>query len=229
MIDWHTHILEGMDDGSQSREMTCQMIQTLREMGAEEIFATPHYNLRMREETPAQFVQRREESYRGIKEEEFASHVHLGAEVALSPDLMEMKDLQLLKLGATSYILLEPPYEDFQEWLYQLVFRIQGSYHLIPVIAHVDRYLGIVSNEKQIWRLYDMGCVIQFNTSVAHKPRLHPVYRLMKKCDRMIFGTDSHNLTSRPPRIEEQLLKKKLGEKKWNEVNRYSEKMFGRV
>ena len=74
-----------------------------------------------------------------------------------------------------------------------------------------------------------MGYTIQINTSVFRKSRFHPVYKLIKEYDRIILGTDTHNMTSRPPRIEEKILRKKIGATKWHEMNNYSKDLFGGV
>lgn len=43
MIDFHTHILPGIDDGSRSVEMTMQMLNAETEQGVTGIVATPHF------------------------------------------------------------------------------------------------------------------------------------------------------------------------------------------
>lgn len=225
MIDWHTHILPGMDDGSKTQEMSCQMLEELRVQGAEEVFATPHFYLE-KGETPSDFVKRRQESYLKLSVHPLYPHVHLGAEVSISAGLAQTDGLELLKLGQTPYILLEPPYEDWQEWVYQTIFAVEAKYKLRPVIAHLDRYFDIVRDRKKIWRFAEMGYIIQINTCVSQKNRFHPVYKLIKEYKPIVFGTDTHNLTSRPPRIEEKILRKKLGASKWDEINHCSANLF---
>lgn len=228
MIDWHTHILPEMDDGSKTQEMSCQMIEELCSQGVEEVFATPHFYPE-NGETPSDFVKRRQVSCGKLVSNPFYSHIHLGAEVSICAEIAGIDGLALLKLGKTPYILLEPPYEDWQEWVYQTIFAVEARHKLKPVIAHVDRYFDIVRDKKKIWRLAELGYTIQINTSVFRKSRFHPVYKLIKEYDRIILGTDTHNMTSRPPRIEEKILRKKIGATKWHEMNNYSKDLFGGV
>ncbi|ETJ32257.1 Capsular polysaccharide biosynthesis protein, partial [human gut metagenome] len=43
MIDIHSHIIPGIDDGSRSMEMTIEMLKTAEQSGIKQVFATPHY------------------------------------------------------------------------------------------------------------------------------------------------------------------------------------------
>ena len=201
------------------------MLEELCAQGAEEVFATPHFYLE-KGESPFDFIKRRQESWLKLASHPFFPHVHLGAEVSICAELAQTEGLELLKLGQTPYILLEPPYEDWQEWVYQTIFAVEAKYKLKPVIAHADRYFDIVRDKKKIWRFAEMGYVIQINTSVSQKNRFHPVYKLIKEYKPVILGTDAHNLTSRPPRTEEKILRKKLGASEWNEIAHCSANLF---
>ena len=44
MIDWHSHVLPNMDDGSQSVDVSRSMLRALKEQGIETIIATPHFD-----------------------------------------------------------------------------------------------------------------------------------------------------------------------------------------
>ncbi len=225
MIDWHAHILPQMDDGAESKEVAFAMLDAIEEQGFCEVFATPHF-IPEEGERISDFLERRRACYELIQTHPFSPHIHLGAEVVLSPDLLQMEDLHLLKLGDTSCILLEPPYEDWLEWVYQTIFHIEAKYGLKPVIAHVDRYFDIVSDKKKIFRLAKMGYILQINTAVVKRNRFHPVYRLLKEYRKIVFGTDAHNMDARPPRIETEALQKKMGAEQWSAKRAYSQNLF---
>ena len=44
MIDIHSHIIPGIDDGARSMEMTIEMLKTAEQSGVKQVFATPHYS-----------------------------------------------------------------------------------------------------------------------------------------------------------------------------------------
>ena len=57
MIDLHSHILPGVDDGSESVEMSCAMLNELQKQGVETVVATPHFY--PQQDTPERFLRRR--------------------------------------------------------------------------------------------------------------------------------------------------------------------------
>lgn len=225
MIDWHTHILPYMDDGSKSEDMSFEMLEKLREQGVDEIFATPHFYLKTGESVP-DFLARRKSCYEKLSSHSFFPHIHLGAEVAISVELAEVADLELLKLDGTNCILLEPPYEDWQDWVFRTVFTIHAKYRIKPIIAHVDRYFDIVKDKKKIWKLMDMGCIIQINTSAFRLSRFHPVFKLINEAEQLVLGTDTHNMSTRLPDIEEKMQRKRIGLQKMREIEVFSRGLF---
>ncbi len=225
MIDWHSHILPEMDDGAQTSQIAFAMLDELENQGFCEVFATPHF-IADAGEPVAEFLKRRKACYQALESHSLYPHIHLGAEVSLSADLLQVEDLDQLKMGNTSCILLEPPYEDWSEWVYQTIFHIQAKYQLKPVIAHVDRYFDIVSDKKKIFRLAKLGYILQFNTAVVQRNRFHAAYQLLKGHRQILLGTDAHNMASRPPRVEVKKLQRKMGAEPWNAIHRYSEILF---
>ena len=43
MIDWHSHILPGIDDGSRDVSESLALIEKLSEQGVDTVVATPHF------------------------------------------------------------------------------------------------------------------------------------------------------------------------------------------
>ena len=43
MIDWHSHVLPQMDDGSKSAEESLAMLKMQSEQGVDTVIATPHF------------------------------------------------------------------------------------------------------------------------------------------------------------------------------------------
>ena len=68
MIDFHTHILPGMDDGSQATHESLQMLTLESEQGAQEILLTPHFYAHF--DKISSFLERREYSFRKLRSEE---------------------------------------------------------------------------------------------------------------------------------------------------------------
>ena len=65
MIDFHTHILPRMDDGSRSVEESLEMLDSMRQQGVKTVFATPHFYAN--DESVDSFLERREASLKAMR------------------------------------------------------------------------------------------------------------------------------------------------------------------
>ena len=87
MTDCHSHILPEMDDGSDSIEMSCSMLEQLRQQGVERSIATPHF-YRRREKSVAAYLEKRQRQFAKLKAANPAvQNIFLGAEVAIEKGL----------------------------------------------------------------------------------------------------------------------------------------------
>ena len=98
MIDFHTHILANVDDGSQSLHESLCMLQREQEQGVEKIIATPHFYAHR--DTVSQFLFRREEAIRLLLQERQDISVLIGAEVYYFPGIGKAEQLSRLSLTA---------------------------------------------------------------------------------------------------------------------------------
>jgi protein-tyrosine phosphatase len=139
----------------------------------------------------------------------------LGAEVYLTRDIAS-DDISELAYTGTNHILIELPYTRYDAWMAEEIWNVSSKRRLVPVIAHLDRYLSKLRKEN-IEDLLDIpGVVIQINTDAFFD---HNKVRFVQKlADReipVVLGSDAHNITTRPPDFSEAyryLTKKKAGE-----------------
>ena len=111
MIDFHSHILPSIDDGSKDVEMSLQMVALLQKQGVDTVCATSHFYATQR--SPERFLQRRAEAYEALRAAlpEDAPAIRLGAEVLYFPGISHMAALPQLCLEGTKLLLLEMPFE----------------------------------------------------------------------------------------------------------------------
>ena len=140
MIDFHSHILPGIDDGSKDVDMSLKMVETLKNQGVDTICATSHFYATQR--TPQRFLQRRQEAYEKLKADlpEDAPRILLGAEVLFFPGISHMEELPQLCLQGTDLLLLEMPFQHWSEGLLDSVEALTEDRRFRIVLAHVDRY-----------------------------------------------------------------------------------------
>ena len=145
MIDIHSHILFGVDDGAGNAEDSLIMAETAAENGVKQMIMTPHcceadgfanFNT-------AELLTRFDSMRAMMKENERPLKLYNGMEVFSTPRLGEQIDEgKLLTLAGSKYLLIEFAFgetDEFMERSLQTVFE-RG---LIPVIAHPERYYFI--------------------------------------------------------------------------------------
>ena len=109
MIDFHTHILPGIDDGAKDVSVSAAMLEMEKEQGVNEIVLTPHYYGKFY--SPRDFVRRRAAAYEkllAVAAGEF--FFTLGAEIHFSDTLSVNAECRKLAIGDTRYALVELPF-----------------------------------------------------------------------------------------------------------------------
>ena len=111
MIDLHSHILPGLDDGSKNIEETLGMVRQLHEAGFKTLIATPHVLEGRDFLTPAEILATTEQVRKRIAEAGIPVEILPGAENYIFPDLAKYaRDGKLVTLGNTGkYLLVEFP------------------------------------------------------------------------------------------------------------------------
>lgn len=208
MVDFHSHILPEMDDGAQSVEESLEMLRMLKSQGVNTVCLTPHY-LAM-DESPDEFLSRREESYQKLKSaidesgEEFPKLL-LGAEVFYYPGICKMEELRKLTLQGTDLLLLEMPSSRWSEYTLKEIGELNNNTGILIVIAHIERYLDL-QKKGTLERLFESGIATQVNASFFISKRTRRKALKMFKLSHIGFiGTDCHNIKYRPPRMDEAL------------------------
>ena len=228
MIDFHSHILPGIDDGSKYPEMSRRMLAAGRAQGVTIQIATPHfYADRMR---PKEFLDRRAEAYEFIRTEAEQENVSIlcGAEVAFFRNISEADALDTLVIENTNLLLLEMPFREWTDRDLEEIKRIR-SRRLVPVLAHVERFISFHGNKEYIDELAEMGTVMQVNAgSLLHWRTRGTALKLFRTHQAQLLASDCHNMTTRPQNMGDGLavLEKKLGKEIVTEIDRRGKELL---
>jgi len=214
MTDFHSHLLPGIDDGSDSVETSLRMLDMWREQGISRICATPHFYAE--HTTPARFLQRRNAAYETLLTAAETGEGHppilLGAEVRFFDGISNTEELSSLCLEGTDLLLLEMPFTRWTERMLGEVADIRRR-GLIPVAAHLERYMEF-NSRRTLDRFMDMDLLIQCNAEFFLSKRTSRRALSLLRAERIHFlGSDAHNITSRAPNMRAalELIEKKLG------------------
>ncbi len=214
MIDWHSHILPEMDDGSKNTEESLKLLRMQSEQGVDVVIATPHYYAE--EEKLCDFLSRREQSFRSLQKNLLSEHpkILLGAEVRYYPGISLMEDIKQLCIEGTSLLLLEMPFSEWTEYTVREVLKLSHFSGVTVILAHMERYLSF--QNKEVWRRFkDSGILMQVNASFFLQfSTKRKALGFLKNAEVHFLGSDCHNITSRPPHIGSalDLIRKKFGD-----------------
>lgn len=209
MIDFHTHILPQIDDGSSSVAMSREMLALEASYGVTAVVLTPHYDCT--EQPVADFLAQRAQSFAALQEALPASspRLFLGAEVLLDRNLYVAENLRALCITGSDYLLIEMPFENWSQATFDALTRVIATHGVRPIIAHLDRYAAMQSSPDNFARLLDLGVTVQLNAE-AILPFFSGAQwvRMLAEGDAHLLGSDCHNLTSRSPQVLEAACKK---------------------
>ena len=219
MTEYHCHILPGIDDGAKDVETSLAMIEMMEEQGVERIIATPHFYAH-REKSVAEFLKKRQEAFEMIKDESAIKDIRLGAEVAIENGISELPDLEKLAVEGTCLILLELPYREYAKWMSEEIYNVSVEYKLKVMLAHVHRYLEYYSKEE-IEGILSTNAIMQINNEAFSSWKEKKIAkRIIADEKQFVFGSDTHNTSSRKP--DWDLLKKKVKP----EIIKFSDEVF---
>ncbi len=203
MIDIHSHIIYGVDDGSPSIQESLRMILEAERLGFDTVFATPHLQggLAYLKKTTGHFLDLRK------RVEGCGIRLLLGYEVMITPNLPLALFLNKnILLDNTMHLLLELPCDSIpvycQDILYQL--RLQG---IVPILAHPERNVCFAKEMDKFLKLSDNGCLVQMDAGSILGDYGHTAKSFAKKLIRQnkvnFIASDAHrpqDYTTRYPR-----------------------------
>lgn len=214
MIDFHAHLLPGIDDGSDSVDTSLAMLREWQRQGIDRICATPHFYADAN--SPGRFLETRQRAYEELSaamgEAGCAAAIYLGAEVQYFSGIGSSRAVDDLCLAGTGLLLLEMPFTPWSEHMVDEVAELSRR-GVTPVAAHIERYIPFQS-KKLMRRFMDQDILIQANASFFLERRTQKQALKMLQAGEIHFlGSDAHNLTSRRPNLGEaiRLIRDRVG------------------
>lgn len=198
MTDIHSHILFGIDDGSNDIEESILLLKRMAAAGFNHVILTPHYI-----EGSDYSVENPEKDKRfamlkeAIKENNLNIEIHLGNEIFIHNHLLSsIENNKCYGLNKGKYLLIELPFHNqilnLEDIIYEI--KIQGY---IPVIAHPERYSYFQNDYSLVDALKEEDVLFQCNYSSIlgyyHKESEKLIKYMLKKRYVDYLGTDIHH------------------------------------
>ncbi len=219
MIDLHSHILPGLDDGAQTLEQAIAMARAAVQDGIHIVAATPHHH-NGQYMNEAHVVQEQLQRFNErLEEERIPLTVVGGQELRVNSQSMEeLLEGRVLTLNSSRYVLIELPASSvpaaIEEWIHEMIV---GGY--VPIIAHPERNRAIMEQPDRLEALIELGALSQLTTHSLCGQRGGKLQRLsLRLCQRNlvhILASDAHDTVRRPFLMREayDLIRRKLGER----------------
>lgn len=201
MIDFHTHVLPGIDDGCSSGKESVVLLKMLKEQGVNNVFLTPHFYAYS--SSAENYTEIREKALNKLIEElktnQLDINLYLGSEVYFFEELWRIEDISKLCIKGTNYILVEMPFSEWTDSMIRSFEKLIGK-GFTPVLAHFERYLRYGKNLSKVYELVEMGVLLQMNCAFLNKfSTRRKAIKFIRKGMVSILGTDCHNLSDRKP------------------------------
>jgi len=203
LIDLHTHVLPGVDDGARTEDEALAMLAAAAQDGITTVLATPHAHHAA--------ADRVREGVERLNLAATAAGINVsvlpGHEARISVELVNRyRDGQLLTLNGTDWLLLECYL--FDDWPIHLVERsvdrlIEAG--LRPILAHAERYPFVQRDPSVLCSLIDRGIPIQINAGSLFlresDSERTTAEHLLRSRSAHIIASDAHNARYRPPAL----------------------------
>jgi protein-tyrosine phosphatase len=201
VIDLHSHILPGIDDGPETLAGSLEIARAAVADGIRVVAATPH--VRDDYPTSAATMERGVEELRdALRESMIPLDLRPGGEIAIDwLERLPVEGLRRFGLGGNpDYILVEFPYYGFPLSLAGVAFDL-SAHGITPVIAHPERNADVQASPEKLRPIVRSGALVQV-TAASLDGRLGPssqdaALELIERELAHLLASDAHHATIR--------------------------------
>ena len=198
MIDIHSHLLYGIDDGSKSIEESVDIIRNLSNVGFTDIILTPHYIKDTNYSSPRKNNLKLLKGLQDkLKENDINVNLYLGNEIYINDNIYDLlKKGEISSLNDSRFLLIELPmsgeynnYFDIFEDLINKGYRV--------VLAHPERYISFQNDFNKVLELENIGVLFQSNLESIlgsyGKGAIKTLKKLLKSKKISFLASDIHH------------------------------------
>lgn len=217
MVEIHSHILPGLDDGSYDLENSILMAKQAVVHGIHSVIATPHHE-NGRYTNEFEVVELRVKSFQEeLKKRDIPLHIHAGQEIRVYRGLIEdIEAGRAATLNGSRYMLLEFPSDRISSGTHELMHELRLM-NIVPIIAHPERNREIAENPTKLLELVELGALSQItaHSIIGHFGKTIQTLSLdlCKNHLAHFVSSDAHNMTNRGFALAEayEVMREKLG------------------
>lgn len=163
MIDFHTHMIPNIDDGSKSVEETIELLEEASRVGFDAIISTSHY---IEGNFDANIAKRQvwiDAISKILADKKIELKIYLGSEVYITDNIILLLDGKVIPtINNSNYVLFEYPLNGKPMDMYKSIYDMQSKGYK-PILAHPERYKFIQEEPDIIYDLIQKGVLMQSN------------------------------------------------------------------
>jgi len=205
LIDLHNHILPGIDDGSNSLEMSLCMAEQAIECGVTHIVCTPHIHQGYYDKSLDEIIEATKVFAQHLKKVGCRLKIACAAELRICPEIMSWYSNNTLPYLGTwqnkRVILLELPHSHVPAGTDNLIRWLLKN-NIQPLIAHPERNRDILADYRKFEMLKRCGCLFQLTAGSVigrfSQPIKELAWKMLNEKSINVVASDTHNLERRP-------------------------------
>ena len=198
-LDFHSHILPGLDDGATDMNNALELASAMKSWGFERVTCTPHITNKYRN-TPDGMLPVFEKMQEALDSKGIDLDIKLSAEYRLVPETWpEVLEKNWIMPIEDKYILMELPIfdpSDIKDLKPLEEFRKVVSLGLVPLLPHPERYAYL--SRKQLMEFLEAGVKIQCNygsfAGLYGEDVRQKAQALLDEGLVSFYGSDMHNM-----------------------------------
>ncbi|WP_418321081.1 tyrosine-protein phosphatase [Piscinibacter sakaiensis] len=207
MIDLHSHILPGIDDGAKTLEMSLEMARIAVRDGTTVMACTPHIYPGLYMNDSAGIHAERDKLQRALDTYGIPLKLVVGADAHLVPELLDgLKSGRVPTLNGSRYFLLEPSHHVPPPNFESSVFNIMAEGYQ-PVLTHPERLVWIEHNYQTFVTLAKRGVWMQLTAAAIlgkfGKRARYWSERMLDEGLVHLIASDAHTVNMRNPQMAE--------------------------
>ena len=163
MIDFHSHIVYDVDDGSETLEQSIEILKKAEHAGFNKIILTPHYMENYYEVPTNQITEKIEKLNEKCREEQIDIELYQANEIYITNHMVEfLEENYATTINNSRYVLFELPMNEEPANLLEVIYQLLEN-KKVPIIAHPERYAYIQKEPNKLIPLIEQGVLFQTN------------------------------------------------------------------
>jgi protein-tyrosine phosphatase len=217
VIDLHSHILPGIDDGARDSSVALAMARLMVASGVTTAACTPHILPGLYPNSGPGIRDATQRLQALLDQEGIPLRLVTGADIHMMPDFVAgLRSGQLLTLADSRYVLVEPPHHTAPPQLEDFFFNLMVAGY-VPILTHPERLSWVPPRYEIIKRLVRTGVWMQITAGsfagAFGRNALYWAERMLDEGCVHLIATDAHDAERRPPDLAagRDLVAKRVG------------------